>query len=337
MNNSIESIKDFQEEKGYLPQYTTSGIVENKYTTKHGGIKKLFDYGLPIPPTIVLGESFNEDVLNLWVEKNINNDFIIRTSTYSEINTGTESNREPSINDLHPDKLRNFVNSDQCVLIQALPKDSINSNSLSGLIEIGDDLDKRLNVWNVYCHPDIATLTNRILLTSWWIVEKYGKSFSKVKQNNPESRKLFLDFIKYRVGSSLLKKEGIKLPKLEKIEPKCKDWFRGVEYCEKNINNLPEYHSLVKLLKEIDTHGINNIMPHEEDLENIKRLLGSLRSLHLNLVKQGFHKTTKVKFSITGDQLFCWSIIGANEIKTRHRHRPDTIEYSYHDQYYKGR
>ena len=215
--------------------------------------------------------------------------------------------------------------------------DSINRDSLSGLIEIGDDLDKSLNKWKIYCHPDIATLTNRILLTSWWVVENYGKTFSKVKQNNPESRNLFLDFIKYRVGSSLLKKEGIRLPKLEKVEPQTDAWFKGIKYCEDNVDSLPEYHSLIKLLKEIEIQGINNVMPREEDLETLKGVLDPLRSLHLYLVKQGFHRTTRVKFSISSDKLLCWSIIGVNEIKTLHRHRPDTIEYSYHDQYYKGR
>ena len=332
MNNGFE----FETERRVIPPYLVSGEVYGDHTTKHGGIKKLYDVGLPIPPTLVLGNNFNEDILNAWIEEYNNLDFIIRTSSYLDVNTGTESNREPSREDLESSKLKSFVNPEQCILVQALPENSIDRNSLSGVCLLSEEIDKSHYNWKVECAPDIATLTNRLSLTPWWIVNYSGRNY-EIEHNRPESRDLFLKYIKYRVGRSMLKERGIKVPRLEKIEANSDEWKQTINYCEKNLHLLSENHSLIKLLDSIESTGIENLLPRKEDLEELGEKHGKLSWLHRTLIEKGYHERTRVKFSFSGNQLYCWSIIGANEIKTLAKNRPDTIKYSYHSQYYKGR
>jgi hypothetical protein len=319
-NFEINQKENIITELGYVP------LISGKYED----IKLIYEMGLPIPKTCILGVGFNKEKYNKWISQHQGEDFVIRTSrkplshkeflareTYEKTGErSSSSNRDPGVSDMESDKIKDWVNYNQCVIVQALPKDSINHDCLSGICTVLPEANAYGLSWSISCHPDIASLTNRLGLSSWWKINLKNQEILNIKK--PSGNKdFFLDAIRYRVGRSLLKEDGIRLPSLEKVEPQSHEWNQGVKYCQSNIYKLPEDHALVLLEERIKKEGLEELMPTSEDIDILKKLHPKLRKLYkyLNRLDVDYLPSNfSVKFSLleyaNRDKiLLCWDII----------------------------
>jgi hypothetical protein len=168
----------------------------------------------------------------------------------------------------------------------------------------------------VYCHPDIATLSNRINLSPWWVLKFKGRELEDIVKH-PGDRTTLLNHIYYRVGRSMLKKDGINIPKLEKVNYKSKNWYETIEHCKANIDTLPTDHSLAVLQNRIGKGKLEDILPDLRDVAILEELYKGFRKTaeYLNQSEENrFPSNFGVKFSILEYKdreriPICWDLI----------------------------
>jgi len=283
--------------------------------SKYESIKLMDEIRLPIPDTCILGIGFNRksEQLDSWLENHEDNDIIIRTSNKKQ-SRGSKSIRDPQKEEININNLKDFVDIDQLVILQALPKGSINHDCLSGICKIDSDDNYYGSKWEIHCHPDIASLTNRLGLSNWWEITLRNYEIVKIEKASG-NRETLLDAIYYRVGRTLLKEKNIELSRLEKVEYKGKDWNKGVKYCKKNLEKLSDDHSLRLLNKRIEKEGLNNLLPVSEDIHLLLKQFRRFKKIFNTLAQEnGITFSFGVKFSILEyqnkpKQLLCWDII----------------------------
>ena len=282
---------------------------------KHDNIKLMDEYGLPIPDTCIVGLGFDDESLQEWIQNHSDEDIIIRTSVSKQARNSL-SFRDPSKSELNLKNLYNLVKLDQSIIVQALPQGSIDHDCMSGICRLSNENGPYFKDWKIACHPDIASLSNRMNLSSFWDINLRNSEILEIN-NALGSRQVLLDHIRYRVGRSLLRKKGIQLPNLEKIEYQSNQWHRGIEYCKNNMEELPEDHTLVILEEQISEKGLENLTPNIEDIKILIKQYPKFIKIAQQLDKSKTNRypfSFGVKFSILEyegkeKQLLCWDII----------------------------
>jgi hypothetical protein len=263
---------------------------------KHKNIQLLYIYGLPIQPTIILGQNMTDDDWKRyeeWIEdkEEQNCDFLIRTGGKNTRNS--KSDRDPG-RGVKKENLSIWLEHNSCVIVQAGPKEGINHDEISGVII----LNPYIHSVEVFAHPDIATLSNRLNLPPWW---KITMDYFRIYSQNIRgvNREVLVDFIKYRVARTL---KGRKLPRIEDLDISDDSW-KGI-YEDSIRQNLDDNHAFKILMDRIDMEGIENIQPSLESLKALFKYLSQIKSI-LN-----DYPNFSIKFSILqyGDKrkLVCW-------------------------------
>jgi hypothetical protein len=224
---------------------------------KHTNIKDMDALYLPIPDTCILGVGFKNADFEKWLEDHSQKDILIRTSM-SQQQRGSYSVRDSSKSDFSYENLKNIVGIDCAVILQALPLRSIDHDCMSGICQFSSDNNPYFKNWEIVAHPDIASLSNRLNLSPWWDVKLNGIEVKGVNENTG-NREVLLNSIYYRVGRSLLKKKGLKVNKLEKVEYKSTEWNKVIQYCKNNLDELPADHALILLENRIVEKGLDSV------------------------------------------------------------------------------
>jgi hypothetical protein len=306
----IENSTEIKQDNSHITE-----LGEVFFKGKHENIKLMDEYGLPIPDTCILGMGFDESKVEEWIDNHSEEDITIRTSVSGQAR-GSLSFRDPSKSELNLNNLRNLVKLDQAVILQALPIGSIDHDCMSGICRLSNDKGPYFKNWKIVAHPDIASLSNRIGLSPFWNIELKDSDILEINKHLG-TRQILLDAIRYRVGRSLLKKEGTKLPNLETVEYKSELWQEGIQYCKDHIQELPEDHVLVLLEKEIEQKGLENLMPNMKDLKILIEQYPKFLEIAKELDKSQENRypfSFGVKFSILEyegreKQLLCWDLI----------------------------
>jgi hypothetical protein len=300
---------------------------------KHENIKIMEDCGLPIPETCILGCGFDERKYQEWIDQHRECDLIIRTSRrpvkasdfregqkYEQIGeTSSNSIRDPEISDLDSRKIRKWVKLDKCVILQALPKDSLHHDCLSGVCELSSYENGGNwygNSWSIHCHPDIASLSNRIALSSFWKINLNDQEILNIERS-PGNREVLLAHVYYRVGRTLMKEKGERLPNLEKVKFGGEEWNKGIKYCKANMDKLAEDHALVILERKIKEQGLEDLMPDRNDIQILSKLYPKMKKIfkYQNMLLDENHfprfgvKFSLLEYTNRDKILICWDII----------------------------
>jgi hypothetical protein len=307
------------ENSGEIKEVSNSRVTELGqvfFDGKHENIKLMDEFGLPIPDTLIVGIGIDNQKYEEWINEHKGQDIIIRTSNSRDRRNST-SFRDPERSEISIDNIQNFVNLDQAVILQALPEGSIDHDCLSGICRMSTKDNEYGLHWEINCNPDLATLTNRLGLSSWWKFKLRNQEvlYTEVPKGN---REVLLNHIYYRVGRTLLKSEGIKLPNLESVEYGGEQWKQAIEYCKENIHKLEKDHALVILQEKINKYGIESVVPDEKDIELLKKIFPKITGFFRKQLNRSEENTFPfsfgVKFSILEyegkeKQLLCWDII----------------------------